>query len=164
MLDRLEQRFKRDERNIITWAAVTVDDLHKVMKEEFGARQTDVAEVLGQFGQSRLVKSPEKSVKDHFFEWESAIPEIMKPGNEQERKDFVDLVHRSMYYISLEDTYLQKALSDLKIAKPSLQAYFEETVAAESRRKCYQDINSSSSKLENSKGVTISKWNSKWDP
>ena len=164
VLDRLEQRFKRDDQNIITWDAVTINDLHKVMKEEFGQKQTDVAEVLGQFGQSRLVKSPDKSVKDHFFEWESAIPEIMKPTNDQERKDFVDLVHRSMYYISLEDTYLQKALSDLKVAKPSLQAYFEEAVAAESRRKCYNDINSSSSKLESSKDVTISKWKPNWDP
>ena len=137
VLDRLEQRFKRDDQNVITWAAVTIDELHKVMKEEFGQKQTDVAEVLGQFGQSRLVKSPDKSVKDHFFEWESAIPEIMKPTTDAERKDFVDLMHRSMYYISREDSYLQKSLSDLKVAKPTLQAYFEEAVAAESRRRCY---------------------------
>ena len=29
VLDRLEQRFKRDENNLITWAAVTKDELHK---------------------------------------------------------------------------------------------------------------------------------------
>ena len=152
VLERLEQRFKRDENNLITWDAVTKDELHKIMKEEFGAKHTDVAEVLSQFGQSRLVKSPDKPVQDFFFEWSTSIPDIMKPTTDQERKDFVDLIHRSMYYISLEDTYLQKALSDLKTPNPNLQAYYEETVAAESRRKCYQDINTSSSKLD-SKGV-----------
>ena len=162
VLERLDQRFKRDDTNPITWAAVTIDQLHTLLKEEFGQKQTDVAEVLGMFGNSRHVKSPEKSVKDNFFEWEAAIPQIMKPSDDNERKEFVDLIFRSMYYISLEDTYLQKSLSDLKVAKPTLQAYFEEAVAAESRRKCYNDINSSSSKLESSKGVTISKSN--WEP
>ena len=110
------------------------------MKEEFGAKHTDVAEVLSQFGLSRLVKSPDKPVQDFFFEWSRSIPDIMKPTTDQERKDFVDLIHRSMYYISLEDTYLQKALSDLKSPKPNLKEYFDETVAAESRRKCFQDF------------------------
>ena len=47
VLDRLEQRFKRDDQNVITWAAVTIDELHKLMKEEFGQKQTDAAQVLG---------------------------------------------------------------------------------------------------------------------
>ena len=67
VLERLDQRFKRDNSNIITWAAVTIDQLHSLLKEEFGQKQTDVAEVLGMFGNSRHVKSPDKSVKDHFF-------------------------------------------------------------------------------------------------
>ena len=136
VLDRLEQRFKRDDKNIITWAAVTIVDLHKLLIEEFGQKQTDVAQVLGQFGQSRIVKSPDQSVKDHFFTWESAIPDIMKPTTDPERKEFVDLMHRSLYFISLEDSFLQKSLTDLKVAKPTLQAYFEEAVAVESRRPC----------------------------
>ena len=67
VLERLDQRFKRDDSNIITWGDVTVDRLHALLKEEFGKKQTDVAEVLSQFGNSRNVKSPDKSVRDHFF-------------------------------------------------------------------------------------------------
>ena len=131
------------------------------MKDEFGAKHTDVANVLKQFGPSRLTKSPDKSVQDFYFEWSQAIPEIMKPSTEQEHKDFADLIHRAMYYISLNDTYLQQALSDLKTPNPTLKSYFDETIAAESRRKCFQDIATSSSSLD-SKGVTISKWDASY--
>ena len=155
VLERVEQRFNRDDTNIIKWEDVTKDNLHKIMKEEFGAKHTNVADVLSQFGPSRLIKSPDKSVQDFYYEWSQAIPEIMKPNTEQERKDFVDLIHRSMYYISLEDTYLQQALSDLKSPKPNLKEYFDETVAAESRRKCFQDIATSSSSLDGKGDVTI---------
>ena len=79
--------------------------------------------MLQQFGPSRLIKSSDKKVQDFYYEWNLNIPEIMKPGNDQERKDFVDLIHRSMYYISLDDPYLQQVLSDLKLPKPTLKDY-----------------------------------------
>ena len=81
----------------------------------------------------------------------------MKPSNDDEYKAFTDLIHRAMYYISLNDSYLQKAFSDLKDPAPKLQSYFDETVAAESRRKCFQDIATSSSTIDSEGGVTISK-------
>ena len=85
----------------------------------------------------------------------------MKPSTEDENKAFVDLIYRAMYYISLDDKYLQQALSDLKTPNPTIKTYFDETVAAESRRKCFQDIATSSSNLDN-KGVTISKWDANY--
>ena len=144
-------------KNNKDWANVSIADLIKLMKDEFGTKHTDVANVLKQFGPSRLTKSQDQSVQEFYFQWSQAIPEIMKPSNEQECKDFVDLMHRAMYYISLDDKYLQQALSDLKTPNPTIKTYFDETVAAESRRKCFQDIAQSSSCLD-SKGVTISKW------
>ena len=42
-----------------TWATVTIPDLNKLMKDEFGSKQTEVARVLQQFGTQRLVKSPD---------------------------------------------------------------------------------------------------------
>ena len=156
VIERVEQVFKKDALNVKTWANISINDLHKLMKDEFGVKHTDVANVLKQFGPSRLTKSSDKSVQDFYFEWSQAIPEIMKPSSDQELKDFADLIHRAMYYISLNDTYLQQALSDLKTPNPTLKTYFDETIAAESRRKCFQDIATSSSSLDR-KGVTISK-------
>ena len=76
----------------------------------------------------------------------------MKPTNNDEYKAFTDLIHRAMYYISLDDTYLQQALSDLKDPAPTLKSYLEETIAAESRRKCFQDIATTSSTLDSKGG------------
>ena len=81
----------------------------------------------------------------------------MKPESENERKEFVDLMYRAMFYISLDDKYLQQALSDLKAPNPTIKTYFDEAVAAESRRKSFQDITQSSTCLDG-KGVNISKW------
>ncbi|MCP4392733.1 MAG: hypothetical protein GY804_00415, partial [Alphaproteobacteria bacterium] len=63
----------------------------------------------------------------------------------------------AMFYISLEDEFLQKALSDLKEPNPTIQHYYNEACAAEGRRQSFQDITQSSTCLEN-KGVNIAKW------
>ena len=140
VLERVEQVFVQDANNIKTWAAISIDDLHKLMVSEFGVKYTDVANVLQQFGPSRLQKSADKSVSEFYFEWYQNIPDIMKPTTNDEYKAFADLIHRAMYYISLDDTYLQQALSDLKDPTPTLKSYLEETIAAESRRKCFEKI------------------------
>ena len=116
-----------------TWKDVTIPELTKLMVDEFGSKQTDVANVLELFGPHRLCKKPDETVSEFFFRWQSNIPEIMKPGSEQERITYVDLIDRSLFYIALEDEYLQKLLSDLKEDKPSLKSYFEEACSAESR-------------------------------
>ena len=152
VLERVEQVFVQDATNVKTWEAISIDDLHKLMVSEFGVKYTDVANVLQQFGPSRLQKSADKSVSEFYFEWYQNIPEIMKPTSNDEYKAFADLIHRAMYYISLDDTYLQQALSDLKDPAPTLKSYLEETIAAESRRKCFQDIATTSSTLDSKGG------------
>ena len=62
-----------------------------------------------------------------------------------------------MFYISSEDEFLQKALSDLKEPNPDIKKYFDEACNAESRRQSFHDISKSSTFIE-SKGVNISKW------
>ena len=49
VLKRVEQVFKVDPLNLKTWDTITIDDLRKLMIDEFGVRYTDVANVLGQF-------------------------------------------------------------------------------------------------------------------
>ena len=113
-----------------TWDNLEEADLLKIMKEEFGEKQTEVARVISMFGTQRFVKSPNETVSEFYFKFLQNIPETMKPSTEQGRKDFVDLIHRSMFYISLDDEYIQKALSDLKDDKPTLKKYFDEAQSA----------------------------------
>ena len=105
-----------------------------------------------------MSKSPDKSVSEFYYEWHTQIPDIMKPSTPYKYKNFADLVLRAMFYISLNDKYLQQSLSDLKDANPTLKSYLDEAIAAESKRKCFQDIAVSSSNLDSNGGVTISKW------
>merc|ERR1711889_42621 len=65
-----------------------------------------------------------------------------------------------MYFISLDDDYLQKEVSDLKTANPNIKGYFDEVVSAEGRLKAFNDITKSSTNTEGS-GVTVSYLNSK---
>ena len=92
VLERVEQAFVQDPNAIKTWAAISKEDLHKVMIEEFGVKETDVANVLQQFGPSRLHKPSEKPVSEFYFEWYQNIPTIMKPSNNDEYKAFPDLI------------------------------------------------------------------------
>ena len=66
-----------------TWEDVTIDDLVVYMKDEFGSKQTDVANVLKMFGPQRLAKRLDESVAEHYFRWLQNIPEVMKPTNDQ---------------------------------------------------------------------------------
>ena len=155
VLKRVEQVFKVDPLNLKTWETITIEVLHKLMIDEFGVKYTDVANLLGQFGPSRMSKSPDKSVSEFYYEWHTQIPDIMKPTNNDEYKNFADLILRAMFYISLNDKYLQQALSDLKDANPTLKSYLDETIVAESRRKCFNDIAVSFSNLDSSGGYNL---------
>ena len=44
-----------------TWENIEINELKAIMTEEFGSRQTDVAQVLNLFGQHRLVKKPDET-------------------------------------------------------------------------------------------------------
>ena len=93
-----------------TWDNVTIEELKLYMKSEFGSRQTDVANVLKMFGPSRLTKRKYESAADHYFRFQQNIPECMKPVSDEDKDNYIDLVNRAMYFISLEDEYLQKEL------------------------------------------------------
>ena len=125
VLKRVEQVFKADAQNVKTWENISKDALHKLMIEEFGIKYTDVANVLGQFGPSRMSMSPDNSVSEFYYEWHTQIPDIMKPSTPDEYKNFADLVLWAMFYISFNDKYLQQALSDLKDANPMLKSYLD---------------------------------------
>ena len=155
VIERVEQVFVKDPLNPKTWANISIEDLHKLMKDEFGSKATDVAEVLKQFGTSRKCKSSEQNVQEFYFDWLQSIPEVMRPTDQAGRIAFVDLIHRSMFYISLNDKYLQQALSDLKLENPKLNDFVTEAVAVESRRRCFQDIANCSSSLDKGGGLNL---------
>ena len=143
-----------------TWDNIEINDLKKLMIEEFGSKQTDVAQVLAMFGQHRLVKKSDESVSEFHFRWDNNLPEIMKPTGQDVKpyQDFVDLIHRSLFYIALNDEELQKALSDMKDDKPTVDKYLKEATLAETKRDTFRNIAKSAVNPSDGSGISIAKF------
>merc|ERR1712240_95790 len=119
-----------------------------------------VANVLKMWGPSRLTKRKDETAADHYFRFNQGFPECLKPVTPAEKDAYIDLMNRSMYLISLDDDYLQKEVSNLKTANPTIKMYFDEVVSAEGRLNTYNDITKSSTSTEGS-GIAVSYVNSK---
>merc|ERR1712240_1000334 len=143
-----------------TWANVTIEELKTYMKAEFGSLQTDVANVLKMWGPSRLTKRKDETAADHYFRFNQGFPECLKPVTDAEKDKYIDLMNRSMYFISLDDDYLQKEVSNLKTADPTIKTFFDEVVSAEARLNTYNDITKTTVSTEGS-GIAVSYANAK---
>ena len=144
-----------------TWDNVTIEQLKTYMKSEFGSRQTDVANVLKMWGPSRLTKRKDETAADHYFRFKQGFPECLKPQTDAEKDKYIDLMNRSMYFISLDDDYLQKEVSNLKIADPTEKDFFDEAVSAEARLNTYNDISKTTVSAEGSGSIAVSYANAK---
>ena len=102
------------------------------------------------------------SVSEYYHLWQERIPDSMSPTTNDERVKFVDLIMRSMFYLGLEDTYLQQQICDHNDDDPTLKKFFDIACEAEQKRKSFQSIGTSSSQLDSSSDVSVSKIN-KWD-
>lgn len=78
VLKRLDTVFVASDP-LITWDAVTKEELHKCLIGEFGSKETDVSSLLCQFGPSRLKKTPEMSVNEFYHRWQEQLPDCMLP-------------------------------------------------------------------------------------
>ena len=112
--------------------------------------------------QAVVKKSPDMSVSEYFHVWQDQVPECMSPSTDQECVKFVDLIRRSLFYYGLEDKYLQQQIYDHKDDDPSLKKFFDIACEAEQKCKSFQAIGVSSSQLDNSAGLSISKVG-KWE-
>merc|ERR1712240_882723 len=144
-----------------TWDNVTIEQIKTYMKSEFGSRQTDIANVIKMWGPSRLTKRKDETAADHYFRFKQGYPECLKPQTEAEKDRYIDLMNRSMYFISLNDDYLQKELSNLKKADPTEKDFFDEVVSAEARLNTYNDISKTTVSAEGSGTIAVSYANAK---
>ena len=161
VVKRLDTAFQAKDPPL-TWAAVTKVQLQTVLIEEYGSRQTDVSSVLLQFGPNRLKKKPDMSVAKFFHVWQEQLPECLLPGDAAKNARFVDLIRRSLFYFCLEDKFLQEQLCNLKGDNLTLKMFFDEACVAEQKRKSFQEIGASSSHLDSSSAVSVSKWEPKY--
>ena len=146
VIKRLEMTFAgRDP--VVTWEDVTWVDLSTILKEEFGPKVSQVGQVLQQFGPQRFKKTSEMTVASFTHDWVEQLPECMCPSTADEYQRFADLMRRTMFYYSLDDTYIQKDLCDME-GDPTFKEYFDQAVLSEQKRKSFSEIGDSSARLD----------------
>ena len=154
VIKRLEAIFEQSNP-VLAWDTITKADLHRVLIAEFRPKDTDISQVLAQFGPNRFRKASNMTVSDFYYRWVEQLPDIMKPNTEAERTNYVDLMNRSLFYFCLDDHYIQEQICNMKEANPKLKTFLDEAIAAEAKRKSFKDIGASSSSLDNSSGIPM---------
>ncbi|CAL4142494.1 unnamed protein product, partial [Meganyctiphanes norvegica] len=86
----------------------------------------------------------------------------MTPSTDVEYKEFSDLVKRSLFYLNLDDKFLQEELCKLKEEDQKLPKFLEEAVKAEAHKKAFVEIGNTGAQLDTSQGVSVSRWDAKW--
>ena len=124
---------------VVTWADVDWEGLSNILKDEYGPKVSQVGQVLQQFGPQRLKKTEEMSVATFTHQWTEQLPECMCPTTDDERRQFADLMRKTMFYYSLNDTYIQKDLCDMP-GEPTFKEYFDQAVLSEQKRRSFQEI------------------------
>ena len=146
VIERLDLVF-RSRDPVITWADVQLDVLTAILKEEFGPKVSQVGQVLQQFGPQRVKKTENMTVASFTHKWTEQLPECMCPTSDDERLSFVDLIKKTMFYLSVNDAYIQKELCDMP-GEPTFKQYFDQAVLAEQKRNSFNDIGDSKAHLE----------------
>ena len=98
---------------------------------------------------------PNIDVRNHYCKWFEQIPSCLKPKDDSEREKFVDLVLRTLFYFSLDDSYLQKKLSDISESDQTLLKFYETAISAEAQRLHYQETNEKAGILDSSSAVSV---------
>merc|ERR1711989_25645 len=96
-----------------------------------------------------------------YFRYKQGFPKCLKPKTDAEKERYIDLMNRSMYFISVNDDYLQKELSNLKKSEPTEKDFFDEVCAAEARLNTYNDITKVAVTAEGSGTIAVSYANAK---
>ena len=151
VVKRLDAAFK-NQAPVITWANVTVGQLHDIMVREFGTKEPDVRAILLQFGPKRLKKAPDMSVATFYCKWQERLPTCMLPTDANKNDKFLDLVKRASFYVGLNDKYIQEHLYQLEGDDWTLETYYEEACLAEQKRDL--EMGASASQVEASASIT----------
>ena len=160
--ERLDTAMANKKPAPYTWAAVSVAEIKQLLVAEFGKIESKVSEVIFQFGPNRYKKPADMGVATYYHKWVAQLPACMMPSNEEEYKEFNDLVKRSLFYLNLDDKFLQEELCKLKEDDQKLSRFLEEAVKAEAHKKAFVEIGNTGAQLDTSQSVSVSRWDAKW--
>ena len=161
VVQELDLKFAANTPHPYQWGTITKENLCKLLIDQFGQSEPEVASLLKCFGAHRYKKTPNVDVRNHYCHWWEQIPLCLKPKDAAGREKFVDLVHRTLFYFSLDDHGLQKKLSDIPEAEQTLLKFYETAILAESQRSHYREANEKGGILDASSGISVNKFDGK---
>ena len=159
--ERLETAMANKKPAAYTWDTVAIQDIKNLLCTEFGVKESKVNEVLIQFGPNRYKKPTEMGVATFYHKWAAQLPVCMHPSTDPEYKEFTDLIKRSLFYLNLDDKYLQEELCKIREEEQKLPKFLEEAVKAETHRKAFVEIGTTGAALDTTQGVTVAQWDVK---
>lgn len=159
--ERLETAMANQQPAAYTWAAVAIQDIKDLLCAEFGVMESKVNEVFIQFGPNRYKKPAEMGEATFYHKWAAQLPACMMPSSDEEYKELADLIKRSLFYLNLDNAYLQEELCKIKEYKQKLPRFLEEAVKAEAHRKVFVEIGTTGAALDTTQGVTVAQWDVK---
>ena len=161
VIQELDLKFAAKSPDPYQWDSISKENLCKLLIEQFGQKEPDVAALLKCFGANRYKKAADVDVRNHYCRWWEQIPLCLKPSDAAGREKFVDLVLRTLFYFSLDDHDIQKKLSDIPELEQTLLKFYETAILAESQRSHYQDTNEKASILDASSAISVNKFEGK---
>ena len=97
VLQEMELKFAAIKPNPYLWTTISTEQLSKLLIEQFGQKEPDLAALLKCFGANRYKKTTNVDVRNHYCRWWEQIPLCLKQTDEASREKFVDLVHRTLF-------------------------------------------------------------------
>ena len=161
VIQELDLKFAANTPHPYEWETISKDNLCKLLIDQFGQKVPEVASLLNCFSAKRFKKTASVDVRNHYCRWWEQIPLSLKPKDDDGRKKFVDLVHRTLFYFSLDDHGLQKKLSDIPEDEQTLLKFYETAILAESQRSHYHETNEKAGLLDSSSAVSVNKFEGK---
>ena len=131
-----------------TWDNATSEEIRTAMKQLYQKREPQMSSLLKLFSADRLKKG-DLSCTNFFAKFKESLPTYLVCKTDAEYKNFYDLAMRAAYYMGLDDDGLQRELSKIPEEEQSLQKFYEESCAAESRIKHYKDTQDCGHVLDN---------------
>ena len=144
-----------------TWDTATVEEITKTMKRLYHKREPKVCSLLKLFSADKVKRNKEESCNNFFGRWKESLAPSLVCNKNEDFKNYYDLSMTAAYYLAVNCPDIQKDLSKIPEEEQSLQKYFEESCASQSRSMHFKDTQERSHALDNSTTPNVAKSDTK---
>ena len=153
------QRAFESQSPPLTWLTVTKQQFRETLLRQFGDKEPDISSLSKCFGPNSFKKPKDMKVRKFFALWREQLPVCVQASNPAEYETLADLLLRCIFYIALDDPYLQQQLCNMSKSngKITLQDLHDEAILAEAKRSDFESTTGKVNSFDPSSTVSINK-------